>query len=63
MISEKSSTLGTPPSAAWQKATPLTMITQAFRDDFGEIINFGERPPSAVSLGLDGVDGIDSGHC
>jgi len=47
----------------------MILITQAFRDDFGEIIDVGERPPSAVSLGLDGidkidgVDGIDSGHC
>ncbi|MFM8188596.1 MAG: hypothetical protein ACKN85_08960 [Pirellula sp.] len=32
------------------------MITQAFRDDFGEIIDVRARPPSAVSLGLDGID-------
>ncbi|MBU6387754.1 MAG: hypothetical protein KGS49_17545, partial [Planctomycetes bacterium] len=26
------------------KATPLMMITQAFRDDFGEIIDVGHAP-------------------
>jgi len=30
--------------AAWRKAPPLMMITQAFRDDFGEIIDVGHAP-------------------
>ena len=42
------------------------MITQAFRDDFGEIIDVGHVRLQAVSFGLDGIDkidGIDGGPC
>ena len=45
--------------AAWRKAPPLMMITQAFRDDFGEIIDIGARPPPG---GMAKSHSIDDDH-